>query len=334
MNDDSLLLAFGISLEEQMAYEFLLANPGSTAADVARDTSWSSRRAGHVLRSLETKGMASCLPERTPRYVPTSPEVALDLLTARKQNELQRARTIAGRWQSKVRRSASQEQPIELITGREAILHMFRQMHRSARQEVICLERPPYVMKPVYENFDAQKHALTRGVVLRTIVDASALDLSGRAEDLRKEVDSGNRIRILGSLPMKLVVADRRIAMIPLTLEQAGEVVLMLRPSQLLDALCELFEILWERGTPFGIAAVSVRLSEKSRRPIDADRLTSLLAAGMNDKSIAQELDISARTLERRILALMKELNARTRFQAGWQAALRTLAADDSRDRH
>lgn len=91
MNDDSLQLAFGISLEEQMAYEFLLANPGSTAADVARDTSWSSRRAGHVLRSLETKGMASCLPERTPRYVPTSPEVTLDLLTARKQNELQRA---------------------------------------------------------------------------------------------------------------------------------------------------------------------------------------------------------------------------------------------------
>ncbi len=55
MNDDSPLLALGVSLEEQKAYEFLLTNPGSTAADIARETRWTARRAGHVLRSLEAK---------------------------------------------------------------------------------------------------------------------------------------------------------------------------------------------------------------------------------------------------------------------------------------
>ena len=113
MTDESPLLVLGVSLEEQKAYEFLLANPGSTAADVARDARWSTRRAGRVLKSLEANGMANCLPERTPRYLPTPPEVALDLLTTRKQEELQRARAVAGRWQSKVRRPSFEEQVID-----------------------------------------------------------------------------------------------------------------------------------------------------------------------------------------------------------------------------
>jgi DNA-binding NarL/FixJ family response regulator len=48
----------------------------------------------------------------------------------------------------------------------------------------------------------------------------------------------------------------------------------------------------------------------------------------MNDKSIAQELGISARTLERRILDLFRSLDSKTRFQAGWQSAHRTRGTD------
>lgn len=123
---------------------------------------------------------------------------------------------------------------------------------------------------------------------------------------------------------MKLLIADRRMALVPLSLEQARDIAIVLRPSLLLDALSELFEIMWDRGTPFGTAAVAARRPERVRHEVDADRLVSLLAAGMNDKSIAQEFGISARTLERRILELLRGLDSRTRFQAGWQAAHRT----------
>ena len=141
-----------------------------------------------------------------------------------------------------------------------------------------------------------------------------------------RRIASGEVIRILPRMPMKLLIADRRLALVPLTLEQARDIALVLRPSLLLDALLDLFETMWERAAPFGTAAVSVPRSEKARRAIDFDRLVSLLAAGMNDKSIAQELGVSARTLERRILDLVKVLDARTRFQAGWQAAHRSSA--------
>ncbi|MBN8728681.1 MAG: hypothetical protein J0H15_13395 [Xanthomonadales bacterium] len=325
MKRDPALLALGISADEEDAYEFLLANPGSAAPDLARARRWTTRRAGQVLRSLEAKGMVNRLPERTPRYLPAPPEVVLELLTTRKQEELQRARMAAARWQAMVQHPRFEEQPVEITTGRETISQMFQHLHRTARQEVLCLERPPYVISPTYHYFSVQKQAMARGVVLRNIIDASVLEAPGKVESLRKDVGDGEDIRLLPRLPMKLVIADRRTALIPLTLERTRDVALVLRPSLLLDSLCELFEVLWERATPFGTAAVSVQLSETSRHAVDADHLVSLLAAGMNDKSIADELGVSARTLERRIADLSQHLGARTRFQAGWQAALRSV---------
>lgn len=49
------------------------------------------------------------------------------------------------------------------------------------------------------------------------------------------------------------------------------------------------------------------------------------MAAGVNDKVAADRLGISERKLMRRIHALYQTLNARSRFQAGWLAALHTM---------
>jgi sugar-specific transcriptional regulator TrmB len=326
MKRESPLSVLGISAQEQKVYETLLANPGSTISDVARRARMTRPGAMRVVRALDAKGMANRLPERVARYFPTPPEVAMDLLMTKKQDELQRARVVAQRWQGKQRPGAIEDQPIEIISGREAIMRRFQHIHRISRNEIVCLERPPYVVSATYHYADVQKHAMARGVGLRTIIDNSVLDIPGKLESLARNIASGEVIRILPRMPMKLLIADRRLALVPLTLEQARDIALVLRPSLLLDALLDLFETMWERAAPFGTAAVSVPRSEKARRAIDFDRLVSLLAAGMNDKSIAQELGVSARTLERRILDLVKVLDARTRFQAGWQAAHRSSA--------
>jgi len=48
-----------------------------------------------------------------------------------------------------------------------------------------------------------------------------------------------------------------------------------------------------------------------------------LLTSGLNDKAIEFQLDMSHRTLARRISELMKELGATTRCQIGWLSAQR-----------
>jgi DNA-binding NarL/FixJ family response regulator len=104
---------------------------------------------------------------------------------------------------------------------------------------------------------------------------------------------------------------------------------LLVRSSALLDALHALFELLWERAAPISfkrggtleIAKPDARLRE------DANELVTLMAAGLQDKAIAHELRISASTLNRRVVETMRALDARTRFQLGWLAALRLSSA-------
>jgi hypothetical protein len=81
----------------------------------------------------------------------------------------------------------------------------------------------------------------------------------------------------------------------------------------------------WERASPITFSGTGEsRIGDPARGlSREVDEVLPLLAAGLNDKSIAHQLDYSLRTLERRVVEIMDSLGARTRFQAGWLAALR-----------
>ncbi|WP_408994787.1 helix-turn-helix transcriptional regulator [Streptomyces sp. 1268] len=50
-------------------------------------------------------------------------------------------------------------------------------------------------------------------------------------------------------------------------------------------------------------------------------RLLSLLVAGASDKTIASQMQLSRRTIQRRIQSLMERSDAATRMQLAWHAA-------------
>jgi hypothetical protein len=130
----------------------------------------------------------------------------------------------------------------------------------------------------------------------RTVYESAVLDASGNEE-----------ARVLPSLPIHLYLADDRLALVLLAADSA----VILQPCGLFDAYAVLFERLWERARPV--------------EATDHDGLVALLLSGLTDQAIARQLGVSARTAQRKIAALMQELGARTRFQAGAQAAIRDL---------
>lgn len=130
----------------------------------------------------------------------------------------------------------------------------------------------------------------------RTVYESAVLDASGN-----------EAARVLPSVPLQLYLADDRLALILLAPDSA----VILQPCGLFDAYAELFERLWERALPV--------------ESTDHETLVALLLAGLTDQAIARQLGVSARTAQRKIAALMQELGARTRFQAGAQAAIREL---------
>jgi sugar-specific transcriptional regulator TrmB len=334
MAHDRPFQVLGIVELEERAYRWLLAHPRSTLREIAQALSLSARKTQRLLDAIEAKGLTTHSPEHPCRYLPAAPDMALQALIMQRQKDLQSARAAASALQEQVaaQRHGEQEQVIELITSREAEAQVFEHMHRTAQEEVITLIRWPGRVSrldvPSDEHGNSQREALARGVKFRSIVDAEFLAVPGAVERIRADMKTGEDVRVFPSLPFKLLVADRRIAIIPLNLQQPGSPVLLVRSSTLLDALCVLFDMLWDRAAPIGIghAAMGETDTPTARWIKEVEDLLPLLAAGMNDKAIAHELGLSLRTLNRRIGDLSKGLDARTRFQAGWLAALRLSA--------
>jgi hypothetical protein len=194
------------------------------------------------------------------------------------------------------------------------------QMYESFRSEAMSFQRAP-MLAPT----DEPPRRTRTGARVRTISDNSILGVPGMLERIKRDVAEGEQARMLPSLPFKMMIFDRRAAVISLDGEHPETApTLLIHGSALLKALCLLFEFVWERATPiiFGRPDLSGAGTLEARSGEMADALIPLLAAGLNDKAIAMELGISPATLNRRMSELMRATGTRTRFQLGWRAAL------------
>jgi sugar-specific transcriptional regulator TrmB len=323
----------GVSEPEERAYRQLLAQPGATLRELARSLSLSPSRGQRLLAALEAKGLATHSPGRPRRYLPAAPDMAIEALILEREEELQRARITARRLQQQLRAVRPDDGPgpmVELITSREAQRQVLEHLNRTARQEIVALVRLPVRLPRLgparAEGQHAQRAATRRGVRIRSIVDTDYLVVPGAVQTLRDDLAAGEEVRVVRHLPFKLVVADRRTAILPLDLPAGGtgSPALLVRSSPLLDALHTLFELLWERAGPIGFTGTGeLRTGPRAQLSEPAANLVPLMAAGLTDKTIARELGMSVRTLERRVAELVVGLEARTRFQAGWLAARR-----------
>ena len=173
------------------------------------------------------------------------------------------------------------------------------------------------MVSPLDRPAEEQIESLARRVRLRTVTDSSLLDVDGTLQRLRAATASGEQFRIFPMLPFKLVIVDRRNGLIPLDVKRADGVALLVRTSSLLEGLCALFDTYWRVGVPFAELSPGMASNEGGT----ADAVLPMLASGLNDKTIAYRLNISHRTLMRRIRELMQRHGASNRFQLGWLAA-------------
>src|SRR5699024_5291994 len=111
-----------------------------------------------------------------------------------------------------------------------------------------------------------------------------SLEFPNAVERVKGCIQLGEDARVFHSVSIKLIGADRRVAMLPLDFERLDGAALLVRRSSLLDALYELFESTWERATPISFATSGVMKDDdtSSRTGANSERLIVLLAAGLN----------------------------------------------------
>lgn len=208
---------------------------------------------------LVAAGLASSRPGRPARYAPVDPRSGLASLIRSRQAELERVATSLDAYAAEYHERSLRADPrllVEVIEGLAEITRRVEELLASAEHEVLAFDTPPYVTSTGTAS-DAEIDLLARGVSVRAAYAVEALAIPERAEALRRLVALGEQARVLPRVPMKMIVVDRREAILPLTGSAEGlrTTAAFVRRSGLSDALTELFEAHWAQATPIYAAA-------------------------------------------------------------------------------
>ncbi|MGY5060995.1 helix-turn-helix domain-containing protein [Streptomyces sp. 900105755] len=319
-----MLSTLGISEFDEQVYRAYLTTSDRTAAEIAETLGTTPSRIRRAVSRLVELGMLRR--EGPGQYRPVSPHTALRALLARRRAETEAAFTAV--WGTvddladDYRAHRLQEDPtglVEVITGEAEITLRVAELMQSVRTHFWVLDRPPYLGPYSTELEEAlTMDLLGRGVDIRSVYTQEALAQPGRFELITHLAQIGEQARILPSLPFRLRIMDRRVALVALVPGRYDRIAVV-HQSGLLDALLELFDSYWQRAQSL---VASAPVAPDGPSPQDL-LLLKMMHAGYKDQAIARQLGTSTRTVTRRIGAIASGLGLETRFQVGVEAARR-----------
>ncbi|MFH8612241.1 helix-turn-helix domain-containing protein [Streptomyces sp. NPDC018029] len=326
-----MLAAIGLDETHESAYRALVSVGAADVADLARRLGLGEPETERTLRRLERHGLAAQASGRAGRWVAAPPGVALGALLTQRRHELERAELAATLLAEEYRAQAAEpavHDLVEVVTGAAAVSQRFLQLQLGASDEVCALVTGSPVAVTGMEN-SAEEQAAGRGVRYRVVIERTVLDLPTGLVELSTAIGRDERVRVVDRVPTKLVIADGSLAMVPLTSRTAEPAALVVHASGLLESLTGLFEAVWRQALPLRIGEDGSTLTEDAPEGPDGTDLEilSLLLAGLTDASVAKQLDLGLRTVQRRVKRLMELAGVTTRLQLGWHAYERDWVA-------
>jgi hypothetical protein len=324
-----MLDVLGIGEFDERVYRVLLAGPGRPGQEIATVMDAPVSEVRLAVTRLESFGLI----RRTAHggYQPAGPQTALMALLNQRRMEAETAfAAVQGAVEDLTveyqagRLRTDPSSLVEVLSGRDVVNRRVEELTRSISTHMWVLDKPPYLewangQPDTNETeMDVTTAMISLGVDIRAVYCPESMERPGRFDTVVKLAELGEQSRMLPSLPFKLRIMDRRVALVPLV-GGIYDNLAVVHPSGLLDALMELFEAYWKRAVPIGT------VPEPSEDvPGQEDLLLlRMLKAGLKDHAVARQLGISARTATRRIATIMERLGADTRFQAGVEAAKR-----------
>ncbi|MFE0678825.1 helix-turn-helix transcriptional regulator [Streptomyces sp. NPDC058867] len=317
-----MLAAIGLDETHESAYRALVSAGAVDVPSLARRLTLGERDTERALRLLERHGLAAQSPAGPGRWVAAPPAVALGALLTQQRHELEKAELAAALLAEEYRASAAEPAAhdlVEVVIGADAVAQRFLQIQLGAAREVCALVSGNPVVVSGTDN-DAEELAADRGVRYRVVVERAVFDLPQGIAELSAALRRDEQVRVVDRVPAKLVVVDGTHALVPLTSPDSEPAALVVHAGGLLDLVSGLFESVWREALPLTLGASGI--SEREPDGPDATDLEvlSLLLAGLTDASVAKQLDLGLRTVQRRVKRLMELTGVSTRLQLGWHA--------------
>ncbi|MGW4424616.1 LuxR C-terminal-related transcriptional regulator [Streptosporangium sp. NPDC004631] len=335
--------ALGLSHLAESVYLTMLEFPEAGVEDLGRVLRLDDGQVREALNDLARMSLLRTPPSGAPASGtqpprPVSPEVGLSMLLARRhaevarhQQEIEESRAAFEALLAKHAESRPKSPGTEVrrVEGIEAIRARLRELADSCVWEA-CSFMPDGAQSAA--SLEASRaldaEAIARGVRLRTVYLDSVRNDQPTLEYAQWLTELGSEVRTTPTLPVRMLIVDRRLAMVPVDNDDSASLALEISSPGVLSGLVALFNSVWKNAVSLG----SARRRDDEGLSAQERQVLQLLGEGHTDEMIARRLGVSVRTARRIASNLLSRLDAQSRFQAGARAVARGwIAPDDLR---
>jgi len=168
---------------------------------------------------------------------------------------------------------------------------------------------------------------LERGVKMRTLYQHSARRSSVTHKYVAAVTSRGAEVRTLDEFFNRMIVIDRRVAVIPN--QEDLSVAVAIREPAVVAYLVDIFERSWERARAFTNRETSLMKDIAAEQRAMTMRM---LIEGHSDPVSAKRLGVSPRTYAGYVADLKTEYDAETRFQLGYTMGRMGVSGHEAED--
>ena len=218
--------------------------------------------------------------------------------------------------------------PFAEIRGAATVRNFLASLVADAEVELLTAQpQDRRGIKQLSEVVAREVAVIKRGVSMRTLYQHAARRNSHTRKYVAAVTAAGAEVRTLDEFFNRLIVVDRRIALIPSHHGVSGAMVIS-EPS-MVAYLVDMFERHWERARPFTSSETSLV------RDIAAEQRAMtirMLLEGRADPAGAKRLGVSPRTYAAYVADLKNEFEVETRFQLGYEMGKRGISGRETDD--
>jgi len=319
------LVRWGLSCDADLVFRTLATMGARDARELALELGLPGRRIDGALAELRTAGAATTRPSdrrRGPTWQAGPPAEVVAALRHRRLRLVDQHEQVRSHHAVVSAVADRQATGVTAVGGElgDGVRYLpTRVLTRRRLAELMGAERSEHLVINTEQSFDAAsakagaplgRQVVERGVRLR------ALGLPPADQDLH--VDAGLfdqpffSYREAPTMPMKLLVIDRRIALFPADPADLERGYLEISQPGVVRGLVLLFEHHWANATdPREHSVPDIVLTDRERE------LIALLARGHTDVSAAAQMRVSARLITKIMRTLMDRAGVENRFQLG-----------------
>jgi len=316
-----MLESLGLTTEAELLYLKMLQHPNIPLQEAAAELGITNEACKSALDLLIELDMVKCQDDAV---TPVSPDVTTTILLMRQEDAITDLQSRHAYSQKAVKSfllankqsSRHYGSHCEQVFGMEEIRKRIAQLSAEASEHVYTFV-PGEAQAPssIKASQGPTLASLERGVISKSIYLTSALHNKAMRSHLEWLTSNGVLVRTTSYLPIRMIIADSKVAILPSDLDSALAAITVEKSAGVVKALVGLFDKYWDEATPFGEPYQHEVLDEIS------DGVLKRLAKGRIDNQINKDLNISLKSVRRIIDDLEIELGANNRFTLGVAAA-------------